>query len=212
MRRSPCLRRRNVLQAHRDDRQLAGKVLNGDRRSLRTLFDRHYGPVYRYCLRHVPRADAEEIATETLRHAIRRIETYRGDAALSTWINRVARSQLSAHFKRTNRHSSVVSIDQNEQLRAQVEAMAADLNSPEQAQASADRQALVHYLLDALPGDYGDILEWKYIEGLSVSEIAGKLSTTTLAIQSRLARARRAFKDHFENMEFDPSTVEGGTR
>ena len=90
--------------------------------------------------------------------------------------------------------------------------MAADLNSPEQAQASADRQALVHYLLDALPGDYGDILEWKYIEGLSVDEIARKLSTTTLAVQSKLARARRAFKDRFDGTEWDLSTADGGTR
>ena len=198
------------MQAHREDRQLARNVLNGDRNSLRTLFDRHYGPVFRYCLREVPEADAEEIATATLRQAIRRIETYRGDAALTTWIGRVARSQLSAHFKRTNRHANVVSIDQNERLRAKVEAMAADLDTPEQAQASADRQALVHYLLDALPGDYGDILEWKYIEGLSVSEIADKLSTTTLAIQSKLARARRAFKERFENMEFNTQTADGG--
>ena len=73
------------MQARRDDRQLARNVLNGDRNSLRTLFDRHYGPVYRYCLRQVPQADAEEIATETLRQAIRRIETYRGEAALTTW-------------------------------------------------------------------------------------------------------------------------------
>ena len=200
------------MQAHRDDQRLARNVVSGDRDALRTLFDRHYGPVYRYCLRQVPPPDAEEIATETLRQAIRRIETYRGEAALTTWINRVARSQLSAHFKRNNRHARVVSIDQNERLRAEVEAMAADLNTPEQAQASADRQALVHYLLDALPGDYGDILEWKYIEGLSVGEIANKLSTTTLAIQSKLARARRAFKEHFENMEFDSSTAEGGAR
>ena len=200
------------MQAHRDDQRLARNVVSGDRDALRALFDRHYGPVYRYCLHQVPQPDAEEIATETLRQAIRRIETYRGEAALTTWINRVARSQLSAHFKRNNRHARVVSIDQNERLRAEVEAMAADLNTPEQAQASADRQALVHYLLDALPGDYGDILEWKYIEGLSVGEIANKLSTTTLAIQSKLARARRAFKEHFENMEFDSSTVEGGAR
>ncbi|MCY4057123.1 MAG: sigma-70 family RNA polymerase sigma factor, partial [Gammaproteobacteria bacterium] len=135
------------------------------------MFDRHYGRVYRHCLSQVPAAHAEEIAAETLRHAIRRIDTYRGEAALSTWINRVARSVLSEHFRRTSRRPKLVSIDQNEQLRSEVEAMAADLDALEREQAAAERQSLVHHLLDALPGDYGDILEWKYIEGLSVDEI-----------------------------------------
>lgn len=188
-------------------------VLRGDRVALRTLFDRHYGRVYRYCLSRVPAAaDAEEIAAETMRHAIRRIETYRGEAALSTWINRVARSQLSEHFKRTSRRPRLVSIDQNEQLRSEVEAMAADLDTMERDQAAAERQTLVHYLLDALPGDYGDILEWKYIEGLTVDEIAHRLSTTALAVQSKLARARRAFKDRFDGSEWGLSTADGGTQ
>lgn len=200
------------MPTHRDDKRLAKAVLKGDGSALRAFFDRHYGPVYRYCLRQVPEADAEEIATETLRHAIRRIETYRGEAALGTWINRVARSQLSEHFRRSNRRPKVVSIDQNRRLHAEVEAMAADLETPEEATASSDRQALVHALLDALPGDYGDILEWKYIEGLSVDEIATRLSTTALAIQSRLARARQAFRNHFADTELDPSTMHGGAR
>ncbi|MDE0539387.1 MAG: sigma-70 region 4 domain-containing protein [Rhodospirillales bacterium] len=119
---------------------------------------------------------------------------------------------MSRHFKRTNRQPKVVSMDQNEQLRWEVEEMAADLNRPEQAQASADHQAFVHHLLDALPGNYGDILEWKYIEGLSVEEIAEQLSTTSLAIQSKLARARRDFKEHFHNTAFDPHAEEGGAQ
>ena len=88
--------------------------------------------------------------------------------------------------------------------------MATELETPEEAWASANRQALVHTLLDALPGDYGDILEWKYIEGLSVDEIADRLSTTGLAIQSRLARARRAFRSHFAGTELDLSTLHEG--
>ena len=200
------------MRTHRDDKRLARAVLNGDAGALRTFFDRHYGPVYRYCLQRVARADAEEIATETLRHAIRRIGTYRGEAALATWVNRVARSQLGEHFKRTARRPKVVSMDQDERLRGEVEAMAAELETPEEAAASADRQALVHALLDALPGDYGDILEWKYVDGLSVDEIAARLSTTGLAVQSRLARARRAFRNHFAGTALDAPALRGGAR
>lgn len=115
------------------------------------------------------------------------------------------------HLKKTNRQPQIHSIDQDEQLRQKVERMANELESLEQAQELEDRQALVHRLLDALPGDYGDILEWKYIEGLSVAEIAGRLNTTSTSIQSKLARARSAFKAEFEGSEIDPQLVEGAS-
>ena len=203
------------MQAHPADKALARAVLKGDREALRTLFDTHHGPIYRYCLQHAPEADAEEIASDTLRQAIRRIETYRGEAALATWIHQIARSQLSQHFRRAERRPQLVSVsasaEQDEQLPSEVDMTTAQLDTPEEAKETADRQALVHRLLDLLPGDYGNVLEWKYIEGLSVEEIAGRLSTTTLAVQSKLARARRAFKERVAGTELAGPAADGGS-
>ena len=56
---------------------------------------------------------------------------------------------------------------------------------------------LVQVVLDRLPDRYGDALEWKYIEGLSVAEIAVRLGVATKAAESLLARARTAFRDAF---------------
>ena len=44
---------------------------------------------------------------------------------------------------------------------------------------------------------HGDFLEWKYIDGLSIIEIAGRLDIGTEAVQSQLARAKRNFKRAF---------------
>jgi RNA polymerase sigma-70 factor (ECF subfamily) len=54
--------------------------------------------------------------------------------------------------------------------------------------------------LDRLPPKYGNVLEWKYIEGYSVSEIAGKLDLGNEATQSLLARAKRAFGDVYGSL------------
>jgi RNA polymerase sigma-70 factor (ECF subfamily) len=54
---------------------------------------------------------------------------------------------------------------------------------------------LIQVALDRLPPRYGDVLEWKYIEGYSVKEIAAKLGLSFEATQSLLARAKRAFQD-----------------
>jgi DNA-directed RNA polymerase specialized sigma24 family protein len=54
---------------------------------------------------------------------------------------------------------------------------------------------IVEATLDALPGRYGDALEWKYIDGLSVQEIADRLRVGPKAAESLLTRARESFRD-----------------
>ena len=89
--------------------------------------------------------------------------------------------------------------------------MVADLATPDQVQEMTERQALVHRLLDSLPRDYGDILEWKYIDGLSINEIADRLATTQTSIESRLARAREAFKANFKDSALDTASTESSS-
>ena len=54
---------------------------------------------------------------------------------------------------------------------------------------------LVQLTLDGLPPKYGDVLEWKYIHGLTVAEIAARLKMGVKAVESLLTRARQAFRD-----------------
>ena len=54
--------------------------------------------------------------------------------------------------------------------------------------------------LDHLPAKYADALEWKYVEGLSTKEIAARLELGSEAAESLLARARRAFKNDFQEI------------
>ena len=53
---------------------------------------------------------------------------------------------------------------------------------------------LVQATVDALPDHYGEVLEWKYIDGLSVEDIAVQLNIGVKAAESLLTRARNAFK------------------
>ena len=81
------------------------------------------------------------------------------------------------------------------ELRAALDALAAvDGDDPETALRRRELSALVRLMLDHLPGRYGDVLEWKYMEGLSVDEIAGRLGVGYKAAESLLARARAAFR------------------
>ena len=61
----------------------------------------------------------------------------------------------------------------------------------------APLEQVVQLTLDYLPDRYGKALELKYLEGLTVEEIAEQLGDGVVAVQSLLARARAAFRKGF---------------
>ena len=73
-------------------------------------------------------------------------------------------------------------------------------DSPEWHYQRVQTLRLIQVALDRLPAKYGDVLEWKYIEGHSVKDIAARLGIGTEATQSLLARAKRAFADAYSSL------------
>ena len=69
--------------------------------------------------------------------------------------------------------------------------------TPEADLGSAELARLIKVTLDSLPIDYGDALEWKYVDGISVAEIGDRLGRSRKAAESLLNRAREAFRDGF---------------
>ncbi len=66
---------------------------------------------------------------------------------------------------------------------------------PENTLWRQDMMRLIQATLDNLPGHYGDVLEWKYVDELSVKEIADQLGVGPKAAESLLTRARTAFRE-----------------
>ena len=147
---------------------------------------------------------------ETLIKAIRHLDGYRGEAALFTWLCQIARSQISDYYRYHERKEApLVSLDDDPQIRAILESLQLHDEGP------VDRIAItqvVQLTLDYLPDPYGRALEWKYLEGLSVEEIAQRLGTGVVAAQSLLARARAAFRKGFKEVQLEIGTpvVAGG--
>jgi RNA polymerase sigma factor (sigma-70 family) len=73
-------------------------------------------------------------------------------------------------------------------------------DGPEDALQREEVARFVHVALDLLPGRYADVLEWKYVDDLSVNEIADRLELTPKAAESLLTRARAAFRDGFSTL------------
>jgi RNA polymerase sigma-70 factor (ECF subfamily) len=85
-----------------------------------------------------------------------------------------------------------------------VEAIAApESDDPESNFRRLETTRLIQVALDQLPTNYGNALEWKYLYGYSVEEIAAKLGIGLEAAQSLLARAKRAFQEVYTTLTKD---------
>jgi RNA polymerase sigma-70 factor, ECF subfamily len=185
------------MESRVDDRELVRRMRAGDEEAFRAFFDTYFPRLYRFAAARVGREDAaEEIAQATIVVGIRKVGTWRGDAALFTWLCTLCRHEISAFCRRHSRPEVHV-FDDEPEIRTQLEALSARAEGPQQALERRDLARLVQLTLDYLPGRYGDVLEWKYIQGLTIQEIAQRLGGTTKAVESMLTRARAAFRQGF---------------
>jgi RNA polymerase sigma-70 factor (ECF subfamily) len=186
------------------DRAVARRILGGDEAAFRELFDRFFPRLYRFALARVG-GDAEvaqDVVQQTFCNAIERLDGYRGEAALYTWFCQICRNAVADHFRRTGRGAArVVLLEDQPNARAILESLAAPAaDEPDAGVLREQVHRIVEATLDALPGRYGDALEWKYVDGLSVQEIADRLRLGPKAAESLLARARESFREAIAGM------------
>jgi len=194
------------------DRQLVSRMLSGDERAFAEFFDGYSPGLFRFALARMGRDEdaAEEVVQATLCAAIPKLRTYRGEAALFTWLCTYCRHEISAFYRRRGRTPSTLALLEDDlAVAAALESLAAasDTN-PEAAVRRQETTRLVHVMLDRLPPRYAAVLECKYIDGLSVQEIADRFHLTAKAAESMLTRARDAFREGFSILTQSAGTGE----
>lgn len=186
---------------HEQDLLLARRLLAGEERAFDEFFDRFFPALYRFALARLQRDPdaAEEAVQTTLVQAIGKIGTYRGEASLMTWLCTFCRHAIAALCERSGRErASIPLVEEIPEIRAALESLSALAgDEPGAALRRGEIARLVHVVLDRLPERYADVLEWKYIDGLPVREIATRLGLSPKAAESLLTRAREAFRDGF---------------
>jgi len=186
---------------HERDLLLAGRLAAGDERAFDEFFDRFFPALYRFALArlHQDADAAEEVVQTTLMQAVGKMGTYRGEASLLTWLCTFCRHAIAAFCERSGRERTVIPlVEEVPEIRAALESLSGpDADGPAAALRRGEIARLVHLVLDRLPERYADVLEWKYIDGLPVREIAERLGLSPKAAESLLTRAREAFRDGF---------------
>lgn len=174
----------------------------GDEAAFEEFYDSYFQALYRFALARLGQ-DAElakEMAQATVCKAIEKLDSYRGEAALFTWLCSICRFEISGHFKREQRSLPQADLlETRGALREVLESLPA-LDDPENELLRREVVRRVHEAVDHLPPHYAQVLEWKYSDGLAVREMAELLGMTPKAVESLLTRARLAFRDQFASL------------
>ncbi len=190
--------------SHPHDWKLAQRMLKGDDQAISEFMDIYMPRLFRFAmvrLDHVE-SDAEDMVQQTLAIAARRISTYRGEASMMTWLAQICRREISRFWRQNTARNKVVSLFDDEPL-AEAFLDTVEGDSSDRPLDYSEREelvSLIHVVLDHLPNRHGDVLEWKYVDGLSTKEIAQRLGIGDEAVQSQLARAKRTFRSAFGEM------------
>jgi len=177
---------------------LVGRVLAGEKELFYDLIRPYEKAVYytAFAILRNP-ADAEEVAQETFLKAFRGLDTFRGEARFSTWLQRIAGNE--AHMK-LRRESHVqyraLELERGDESGEYYPILLADWREiPSEVLERKEIRNEIEKALGQLPDRYREVLVLRDIQQLNIAETAALLQLTTGAVKLRLLRARLRMRD-----------------
>jgi len=184
-----------------DERKLIRLAQGGDFDAFNTLIAGHKDKIYRLALKLTGnREDADDIVQETFLKAIDNIDKFRMEASFGTWLYTIALNSVRAHAGKEKR-MSLKPIE--EYLPSDHSSDAAELfewGDPHQIFENKQLQELIERALAEMPIKYSTPFVLRYMEEMSVNEVAEMLKLTVAATKSRILRARLALREKLEDV------------
>ncbi len=171
------------------DEELVKGVLKGDKSWLGKFQQKYRKRLFYFVLQKIDDPqDAEEVVQDTLVSAIYSLPSFLGKSSLWSWLCAIAKHEM-ADFYRKKRIKTIVFSRLPGLERIISEALSPELALEEKEM----KQKIIHCFLELTEG-YREILRLKYIEGLSVRQIARRGQKSVKAVEMHLRRARLAFR------------------
>ncbi len=166
------------------DYALAQKAATGDMVAFEQLYERHNRRVYSLCLRMTGNVqEAEDLAQEVFIQLFRKIGSFRGESAFTTWLHRLTVNQVLMHFRKRN-----VKLEQTTDDGETPVQIVTGTANPNQMPV-VDRIALDKAIAQLPPG-YRTVFTLHDIEGHEHEEISRMLGCSVGTSKSQLHKAR----------------------
>ena len=162
------------------DRQLVTRCLSGDALAERALYDAHVERIYRLMHRMAGDPDlASDFTQETFIRAFERLEQFRGDSSLGTWLHTIAVSVALNGMRKVKRiRGRTENLEESPVVAVEPKGLTPDLKTR------------LHAAIDALSEKLRPVFIMHDVEGYTHDEIAGSLGIPVGTSKARLFDAR----------------------
>lgn len=193
--------RRHPDQSSLSDNALVDLARDRDEQSIRTLIQRHNQRLFR-AARSILRSDseAEDVVQASYVNAFTHLDGFRGDAAFSTWLTRIALNEALGRV-RAQRPSVGIEHIEKQQTQAGGEVIPFPMGSvadPETEMSRSEIRTLLERAVDELPPPFRAVFVLRDVQGLDVEETARHLDLKPETVRTRLHRARRLLRTSIE--------------
>jgi len=165
----------------------------GDAEAFQALYDKHKRRVYSLCLRMTANtAEAEDLTQEAFLQLYRKIATFRGESAFSTWLHRLSVNVVLMHLRKKS--LPVVSLEETTQA-GEEDTPKKDFGAEDPALAGSIDRLRLQKAVDDLPPGYRTIFLFHDVHGYEHNEIAAMVGCSIGNSKSQLHKARMKLRD-----------------
>ena len=184
-------------QAKAREAEAIERAKQGDEAAFEVLYNLHKRRVYSLCLRMVSNpAQAEDLAQEAFLQLFRKIGTFRGESAFSTWLHRMTVNVVLMNLRRKG--LPLVSLE--ETLETDEESPRKELGAQDMKLTGSIDRLQLQRAIDKLPPGYKTIFVLHDVEGFEHNEIAEMVGCSIGNSKSQLHKARLKLRDQLKFM------------
>ena len=184
-------------QAKATEAEAIERAKQGDEAAFEVLYNLHKRRVYSLCLRMVSNpAQAEDLAQEAFLQLFRKISTFRGESAFSTWLHRMTVNVVLMQLRK----KGLPQVSLEETMETDEETPRKELGAPDMKLTGSIDRLQLQRAIDKLPPGYKQVFVLHDVEGFEHNEIAEMVGCSIGNSKSQLHKARLKLRDHLKFM------------
>ena len=185
------------------ERQLIARLQAGDDTAVQELADRYRSRIFQLAMRYMKnREDAEEVTQDVLLKVYRKVDAFRGDAQLSSWIYRITFNTAMSRLRSTRlaraadqEHERALAAGSDERPEKSFRQQADWSRMPDESVLRAQLREAVAEAIEELPEIYRAPVVLRDIQGQTTDEASSRLNVKDQTLKSRLHRGRLMLRE-----------------
>jgi RNA polymerase sigma-70 factor, ECF subfamily len=190
----------NLAPKATSETQLIARAQRGDEEAFAALFEMHKRRVYSLCLRMTGDAtEAEDLAQDAFLQLFRKIATFRGESAFSTWLHRLVVNVVLMHLRK----KGLQQVPLEEMDNAQEDTVKREYGDDDRRLLGSIDRLVLARAIKQLPPGYRSVFVLHDVEGYEHNEIAQIMDCSVGNSKSQLHKARLKLREALRRERFE---------